>query len=77
VWPTVILLDLRMPTMDGWDLLEVLDRDRRLAAIPRVVITGERGHGLGDHARTSVLLKPFASADLVREIWRWCDRVAA
>lgn len=38
--PCLILLDLMMPIMDGWQLLAELSRDPRLAAIPVVVVTG-------------------------------------
>ena len=38
--PDVILLDLRMPVMDGWELREELKRDEQLASIPVVVISG-------------------------------------
>ena len=36
----VILLDLDMPVMNGWEFREFQLRDRRLAAIPTVVLTG-------------------------------------
>jgi CheY-like chemotaxis protein len=39
-WPDVILLDLEMPGMNGWDFLRVQSEHPRLAAIPVVVISG-------------------------------------
>ena len=38
--PRVILLDLMMPVMDGWELRSALLRDPRLAKIPIVIMTG-------------------------------------
>jgi CheY-like chemotaxis protein len=38
--PALILLDLMMPVMDGWSLRSELLRDRRLAHIPVVVLSG-------------------------------------
>lgn len=35
----VILLDLRMPIMNGWALLEQLRRDARLSSIPVVIVS--------------------------------------
>ena len=35
--PDVILLDLRMPVMDGWTFRDAQRRDSRLASIPVVV----------------------------------------
>ena len=37
--PKLILLDMLMPVMNGWDLLTWLDRAPRVAAIPRVITT--------------------------------------
>ncbi len=37
--PDVILLDLHMPVMDGWTLLEKLQADEDLAAIPTIVVS--------------------------------------
>jgi CheY-like chemotaxis protein len=37
--PCLILLDLRMPVMDGWDFLRALRTVPRLAEIPVVVIS--------------------------------------
>lgn len=37
--PGIIILDLMMPEMDGYDFYEALQRDRRLAAIPVLVMT--------------------------------------
>jgi CheY-like chemotaxis protein len=37
--PCLLLVDLIMPRMDGWQLLNVLSRDDRLATIPVVVMS--------------------------------------
>jgi CheY-like chemotaxis protein len=38
--PDVIVLDMMMPIMNGWDFLETARKDPRLVSIPVVVITG-------------------------------------
>lgn len=38
--PDLILLDLKMPRMDGFDFLRVRMTDPRLASIPTIVLTG-------------------------------------
>ena len=55
--PDLILLDLMMPNMNGWQFREAQLRDPRLAAIPVVVLsaTGERSRPI-DAAR--ILRKP-------------------
>ena len=55
--PDVILLDLYMPNMNGWQLKEVLAKDPRYSKIPIVIMSG-------DKAATAVeadahVLKPF------------------
>ena len=44
--PDLILLDLQLPGMDGWEVLEQISGDPDLAKIPVIVLTGteaERG----------------------------------
>ncbi|MFN3651384.1 MAG: response regulator [Armatimonadota bacterium] len=38
--PSVILLDLMMPQMTGRDVLDALENDARLSAVPVIVVTG-------------------------------------
>lgn len=40
--PVVILLDLKMPKMDGLEVLRVIKQDDRLRAIPVVMLTSSR-----------------------------------
>jgi CheY-like chemotaxis protein len=70
--PELILLDLDMPILDGWQFLAMRAKDPRLAKIPVVIISGserddERGRLVGAAA---MLAKPFrieALLDLVEE----------
>ncbi len=66
--PDLIILDLRMPNLDGTAVLELLRSTDVGRRIPVVVTTGAT---VDDHVRTlasAVLVKPFAIADLVRTI---------
>jgi len=40
--PAVILLDIKMPRMDGIEVLEVIKKDERLKSIPVVMLTSSR-----------------------------------
>jgi len=37
--PDLILLDLNLPGLDGWDVLVEIKKDRRLRSIPIVILT--------------------------------------
>lgn len=68
--PDLILLDLMMPKMSGWEFREAQMRDGRLAQIPVVVLsaTGERARPI-DAAR--ILRKPVtvdALLAMVKEV---------
>ena len=73
VRPSVILLDLMMPIMDGYGFLERWRRDPALALIPLAIVTA--GYGV-DHARLGdrlpIIAKPFNVSQLVRSIHSLC-----
>jgi len=65
--PSLILLDLVMPVMDGWEFLEARGRDPRLNGIPVVLISGqlasrETARALG---LASYIEKPIAAATVI------------
>jgi CheY-like chemotaxis protein len=66
VRPSVILLDLMMPIMDGYGFLEQRRRDPALASIPLAIVTA--GHGV-DRTRLGeglqIIPKPFDLPRLV------------
>src|SRR4029077_15281305 len=39
--PSIILLDLKLPKLDGWDLLQRLKADASVASVPIIVVTGD------------------------------------
>jgi CheY-like chemotaxis protein len=74
VQPCVILLDVLMPGMTGWEFLARLRADAALAAIPVVVITGtvERQIG-GSHPEVvAVIAKPIDVRFLLAVVARCC-----
>lgn len=67
--PDAILLDIMMPGLDGFKVLQELRRDESVSAIPVGFLTGrddreayERARELGGHI---YLMKPFSTAKLV------------
>lgn len=70
--PDLILLDIMMPEVSGWDVMEQLQQSQETASIPVVVLSAvrspedlERGHKMG--AKT-YLTKPFEIKELVAEV---------
>ena len=68
VTPDLILLDLRMPVMDGWEFARVLRCYRRFVEIPIIVISTP-GINQTWHPRVEgVLAKPFSPDALLTEV---------
>jgi CheY-like chemotaxis protein len=67
--PGVILLDLMMPVMDGWQMKRELASDPSLAEIPVVMMTASRNLG---SVSGDVLLKPFPLDALLATVERHC-----
>jgi CheY-like chemotaxis protein len=71
--PDIILMDLSMPLMDGWEAIDVLKKDSRTASIPVLAVSA---HVIlnGDYARAQqagfscYLTKPVEPKDVLREV---------
>lgn len=70
--PSLILLDVQMPVMDGAEFRQAMRRDRSLLSIPTVVLTGAAVEPMLDIAVDEALRKPVKSADLLAIVRRHC-----
>jgi len=64
----IIVMDLAMPVLDGWEAIRILRADPRTRSIPILVLTGQaqpeplaRARAIG---ATEVIVKPCLPADL-------------
>ncbi len=70
--PEVILMDINMPDIDGYELCRMLRQSRQLKDVPIVMLTGR--DGLIDRLRAqlvganSYLTKPFAPEQLMQAV---------
>lgn len=71
-WPVVVLLDLKMPKVDGLEVLERIKKDPVLKALPVVMLTSSheeadlaRSYGLGVNA---YVVKPVGFPEFMAAI---------
>lgn len=77
--PDAILLDVRMPRLDGMEALALLRRDERTEAIPVVMLSAslrDEQRALDAGARFFVQ-KPYSGKSLVSVVAAACDLVVA
>jgi two-component system alkaline phosphatase synthesis response regulator PhoP len=70
--PDLILLDIMMPQMDGWEVLKLLRVDDETSAIPVAMLSArteakDRVQGLQEGA-VDYICKPFSLQDLLAKI---------
>lgn len=63
--PDLVLLDLMMPVMSGWEVLEEIQGDDQLARIPVVVVSAMNAPGVREH-----LAKPIDLERLLDTVGR-------
>ena len=77
--PDLILMDLSLPGMDGWEATRVLKADEETRHIPIVALTGHALAGASEGARKagcdSFVTKPCLPDDLVVEVRRMLNAV--
>ncbi|MGK7294681.1 MAG: Hpt domain-containing protein [Candidatus Wenzhouxiangella sp. M2_3B_020] len=75
--PDLMLLDIEMPRMDGFELAAHVRDDSRLADIPIMMITSRSGDKHREHARKlgvdRYLIKPYQEANMVRNVFEMLD----
>lgn len=73
--PDVILVDVMMPGMDGYEACRRLKADPATAHVPIVLLTARRDLNqkrLVETGAAGVVFKPFQPADLARQVRAFC-----
>src|SRR6056297_2150617 len=75
--PDLMLLDIEMPRMDGFELATYVRDDTRLAHVPIMMITSRSGDKHRQHARelgvNRYLIKPYQEANMVRNVFEMLE----
>ncbi|PZD75100.1 Signal transduction histidine-protein kinase BarA [Acaryochloris thomasi RCC1774] len=75
--PSLILLDVEMPRMDGYDLCRMLRKHPQLKDTPIIMVTGRSGFINRAKAKvvgaTDYLTKPFDSSELSNKVFRYLE----
>jgi len=79
--PTVVLSDIEMPRMDGFDLARNIRGDARLSDLPIIMITSRIAEKHREHAKElgvdHYLGKPYAEDELLSLIRHYCSAEAS
>ncbi|WP_397408970.1 Hpt domain-containing protein [Polaromonas sp.] len=79
--PTVVLSDIEMPRMDGFDLARNIRGDVRLSDLPIIMITSRIAEKHREHAKElgvdHYLGKPYAEDELLSLVRHYCSAEAA
>lgn len=73
--PDLILLDVMLPGVDGWEICRVLSADRELCAIPVIIFTAKGSRSDFDHGHRfpnvcGYFVKPYATSDVIQHVAR-------
>ena len=77
--PDLILLDIMMPEMDGWEVFREIKKDNKTSSIPIIIITAKKDEidkvmGIELLKVDGYVTKPFVRKELVDKIARTIDK---
>ena len=79
--PDLVLLDIMMPDMDGWEVYQQIKADEKTKDIPVVVVTAKAQNidkvlGLHIAKVDDYISKPFTPDDLLESVKKVIDKVS-
>ena len=74
--PCVILLDLMMPVMNGWEFRQAIEKDPVLKSVPVVIVSAATAELIHKTAAAAYLPKPLDMDQLLHVIGGFCGGCA-
>ena len=71
--PCLILLDLMMPVMNGWEFQQAVEQDPNLRDVPVVVVSAATGEIVKNTPADALLSKPIDMDRLLTVVCEYCD----
>ena len=71
--PCMILLDLMMPVMNGWQFQAEVAKDPDLREIPVVIVSANPGEPVDDSSAAAFISKPIDVDKLLGVVCDYCD----
>jgi CheY-like chemotaxis protein len=72
--PSLVLLDLNMPLMSGWEVIRFMSGDLRLAKVPVALVTSEPARpGFPRETIVGQFHKPYAPQELLALVRRYAQ----
>jgi CheY-like chemotaxis protein len=72
--PDVVLLDIRLPDVEGWDVLRSMRSSASLGDVPVLIMSAHTGGDFQERAALEgsegYLVKPFRESDLIASVKR-------
>jgi len=71
--PCLVLLDLMMPVMNGWEFLRAKVQDARIAPLPVVVVTAYDDQSAAQDDVKQIIRKPIEMDTLLKVVREYCQ----
>ena len=77
--PDVLLLDLMLPDIDGWEIYRQMKADAEMATVPVIIVSAKSERqdavdGFQVLAHDCYLQKPFEVSDLIETVYKMLER---
>ena len=72
--PTLVLLDLMMPRVDGWQVLKIMREQDHLAPVPIIITSATADARSGLHGANEIIKKPYDVNSLLGLVAKYCGK---